>query len=130
MNPWREGKTVVLGVAAGAQIREGQMVALNAGGFLVSATDASAAFLVGQANQIALNVNGTNGEETIAVKRDGAFLFGNSAGADEIKPTRLFEDCYLVNGDTVAATDGGTGRIIAGKVIEISDEGVWVEVNA
>ena len=129
MNPWRDGKTIVLGVAAEMQIREGQMVALNADGYLVPATHSDAAFVVGQANQIALNVNGENGDESIGVKRKLAFLFINSVGADEIKPNHLFEDCYLVNEDTVSATAGGSGRIVAGKVIEISQEGVWVEIG-
>lgn len=126
--PRRDGIVVSLPVAAGKQIEEGAIAALTAAGFLVDATDEDAAQIVGRANEEAINLDGTAGDLRIDVQRKNAFLFGNSTGADEVKVVHLFSNCYLVDAYTVAGVAGDPARLVAGKVIEISQEGVWVEI--
>ena len=36
-------------------------------------------------------------------------------------------DCYIVDDQTVAKTNGGATRCVAGKVWDVDAEGVWVE---
>ena len=126
--PRRDGEIINLEIAEKTEIIEGALVALTIEGYAVDATDVKAKKIVGRADNSAFNLSGNNGDETVNVHRKNAFLFQNATVADEIKQEHLFTDCYLVDADTVATTDGGTNRLVVGKVIEISQEGVWVEI--
>lgn len=54
----------------------------------------------------------------------------NSSGGDLIAVTNRFQDCFIVDNQTVALTDGGGNRSLAGKIIAIDDDGgVFVEVG-
>lgn len=124
----RDGQIVLLPVAAGKKIQEGAIVALTAAGYLVEAADADAAKIVGRANDEAINLDGEAGAVRINVQRKNAFLLANGAGADQVKEANLFTECFLADADTVAAVAGDPARLVVGKVIEISQEGVWVEI--
>ena len=61
--------------------------------------------------------------------RSGTFPFANSASADEIANDDAGKDCYIVDDQTVALTNGSSTRSIAGKIIRVDSYGVWVAVN-
>ena len=126
--PRRDGTVINLAVAADKEITEGAIVALTEQGFLVEATDQSATLVVGRANEAAYNLKGAAGDSRANVQRQSAFLFANATGADEVKEEHLFEECFLFDAFTVAAIEGDPARLSVGKVIEISKEGVWVEI--
>lgn len=126
--PRRDGQIVALPVAANVEIKEGAIVALTATGYAVAATHADAARIVGRANNAAYNLGGVDGEETVNVQRKNAFLFANADGADTVTVAHLFTTGYLVDDYTVAAVEGTPARLPVGTIIEVSKEGVWVEI--
>ena len=58
----------------------------------------------------------------------GTFKFANLA-ADAIAQADVGTDCYIVDDQTVAKTNGGNTRSRAGKVIDIDADGVWVSIG-
>ena len=58
--------------------------------------------------------------------RKGTFRFGNSASGDLIAIADIGNDCYIVDDQTVAKTNGTNTRSVAGKVHDVDAEGVWV----
>jgi hypothetical protein len=59
----------------------------------------------------------------------GIFRFDNSAAGDLIAQAQVGDNCYVVNDHTVAKTDGGSTRSVAGKIIDVDTAGVWVQVK-
>lgn len=126
--PRRDGNIVALPVAADVEIQEGAIVALTAEGYAVAAVSPNAVHIVGCANNAAYNLGGADGEETVNVQRKNAFLFANAAGADAVTVAHLFKPAYLVDDYTAAAVEGDPARLLIGTIIEVSHEGVWVEI--
>ena len=62
----------------------------------------------------------------LPIDREGWFKFAKSAGADEIARDDIGKDCYVVDDETVALTDGGATRSKAGKVRDVDSDGVWI----
>lgn len=52
-----------------------------------------------------------------------------NSGADPITQAMRGLDCYIVDNQTVAATNGGGTRSVAGKVILVESDGVYVEIG-
>ncbi|HDR9101724.1 TPA: hypothetical protein QDB24_002216 [Burkholderia vietnamiensis] len=71
------------------------------------------------------NTEGADGAVNITMRR-GQWLVGNSAGADQITLKDVGSPAYIVDDQTVAKTDGGGTRSIAGTVVDIDPGGVWV----
>jgi len=61
--------------------------------------------------------------------RPGVFKFANSANGDLIAQANVCADCYIVDDNTVALTDGGGTRSRAGKIVGVDSDGVWVVVG-
>jgi hypothetical protein len=57
----------------------------------------------------------------------GTFKFKNH-GADLVTSASVGADCYIVDDQTVALTDGGGTRAVAGKVQMVEADGVRVHV--
>lgn len=121
--PEREGVILSLPMAAGATIYAGSLVALNAAGFAAPGSTSATLKAAGRAEEYRVN-SGSNGDAAIRVRR-GVFKFSNAA-ADPV--TALLSTCYIVDDQTVAATNGTNTRSAAGKVLEIETDGVWVEI--
>lgn len=120
----RAGAKFVRGVAANAVIFKGAQVALNAAGWLVPFTAATGLKADGIARQ---TVTGTavNGEVTCEVER-GVFRLANSAAADAITRADIGNDCFAVDDDQVARTNGGGTRSVSGRIEDVDAQGVWV----
>ena len=62
--------------------------------------------------------------------RSGIYKYGNSASADLIAITDVGKDCYIVDDQTGAKTNGTKTRSKAGKIYDVdADGGVWVQIN-
>lgn len=72
------------------------------------------------------NTAGADGAVNVTVKR-GLWRVANSAGADQLTLADVGADCYIVDDQTVAKTDGTTTRSVAGVVRDVDANGVWVE---
>ena len=59
----------------------------------------------------------------------GVFRFENSSAGDAITRAEIGDDCYIVDDQTVAKTDGTDTRSLADKVDDVDANGVWVKVG-
>jgi len=115
-------------VKAGAKIYAGGIVVLD-GGYAKPAVEATGLTCIGRAEEFVDNSNGADGDVFVKVRR-GIFRYNNS-NTDPVSRADIGSDCYLVDDETVAKTNGDTGtgptRSVAGRVFDVDDEGVWVE---
>lgn len=63
-------------------------------------------------------VDNTDDGEVLEVEA-GAFWWDNSAAADEVTAENIGSLCYIVDDQTVAATDGTSTRSPAGRVVDV-----------
>lgn len=122
----RDGKQMAPPVAAGARIFAGSIVAINAGGLAVPGATSTTLKVAGVAEHQADNRNGAAGAIRVTVRK-GPHVFANSASTDAIALSDIGADCYLVDDQTVAKTNGTNTRSVAGKVFDVDADGVWVD---
>jgi hypothetical protein len=122
----RNGVDFVYPVAAATKIYAGALVMLD-GGYAKPGAVATGKVAVGRAEEQVDNSGGSNGDVTVRVKR-GVFLFNNSAASDAIALSDVGANCYIVDDETVAKTNGTNTRSVAGKIEDVSAEGVWVRI--
>ncbi len=124
--PWREGTHVSHPVAAGVQIFAGALVALKAGEAVPGNTETGLVAL-GRAEHGADNRNGSAGDLQVEVRR-GLLRWAN-ASADPVDRTHIGQSAYIVDDESVAATDGSGTRSAAGLIVDLDADGVWVEMR-
>ncbi|MDC8012934.1 hypothetical protein [Tahibacter soli] len=123
----RAGNTeFVFGVGAGKKIYAGTIAVLAATGYAEAGTTATGKRTVGVAQETVDNTGGAAGDVSVRIKR-GIFPFSNSAAADAITNGDYGTNCYVADDQTVAKTDAGGTRSIAGVVRGVDAVGVWVE---
>lgn len=127
--PARLGSVRSVGLATAAVIYMGALVCVNATGYAVRGDAVATLRGLGRAKQTVDNSAGQDGDLSIEVET-GVFLFGNSAAADEITTADLDNLCYVVDDETVAKTNGGGTRGVAGYIIDVDERGVWVGFGA
>jgi len=127
------------GVAASAVCYQGGLAVLQSG-FVRPArigqggndpakqTDAATYRAVGVFSQ-SVTGTGVAGAVTVDVE-EGVFLFKNSAGVDLIAAANRLGPCYVIDDETVALLSAGGTRPMAGIVLDVGTEGVWVYVSA
>ena len=118
----RKGEIYSRGVAANAVIFQGALVCLS-GGLAVPASTALNLIPDGVAREVADNSGGADSAIKVETMPQEVYVF-NSAGADEVTIADIGSDCFLVDDQTVAKTDGGGTRSVAGKVKDVDDRGV------
>lgn len=123
--PARDGKCFGLPVAADTKIHAGSIVVL-AGLYAEPGSTALNLRAVGRAEDTVDNTGGAAGAMNVPVTR-GVFRFANSAAGDAITRAEYGLDCYVVDDQTVAKTDGAGTRSKAGIVRDVDADGVWVE---
>lgn len=114
-------------VAAATRIHAGALVALDASGNAVPATATATQRTRGVAQEAVDNSAGAAGDKRVLIRR-GVFRFTNSAGGDLIARADIGADCYVVDDETVAKTNGSGARPKAGVIRDVDATGVWVEV--
>lgn len=124
--PFKDGGSLPVPVAANAVIRAGALVVANATGFAAPGSTATTLTYLGRAETAVDNTGGADGAKTIIVRRKLAFQWKNSA-TDPVTQASLGKTVYIVDDETVAATDGTGTRSAAGKAVQIEADGIWVE---
>lgn len=122
----REGDELSPDVFAGAKIYGGTMVQKNATGFAVPATATVANKTLGIAKHSSDNTGGASGDIKARIRRNIIGVFANSASGDLITIADIGNDCYVVDDSTVAKTNGGSTRPVAGKIMDVDSFGVHV----
>jgi hypothetical protein len=123
--PRRDGDIVSMGVAASKKIYAGALVARDANGYATPGATATGILGVGRAESQVDNSSGSNGDVTVEVRK-GVFRFDNYA-TDQVTIADIGNDCYIVDDQTVARTNGTGTRSVAGKVFDVDSNGVWVK---
>jgi hypothetical protein len=110
--------------ASGQVIFKGALVALNSSGEVVRGAVATTLKALG----VAQNSTADRAYPgTIRAKR-GVFRFRNSAAGDAIVAADYGAQCFIVDDDQVAKTDGSSTRSVAGIIRGVDAQGVWVEI--
>lgn len=123
----RVGGRRVFPLAASTLIPFGVIACLNASGLLVNGATSTTLKAVGMS---AANVDNSAGA---ASAKSGEVLtgvygpFANSASTDQITLADVGNDCYIVDNQTVAKTNGTSTRSVAGRIYDVDANGVWIE---
>lgn len=125
--PSRKGDEFVYPMAANVTIFGGALVMLNAARNATPGATATGQLAVGRAIERATN-GATAGAASVRVE-PGIFRFENSAAGDAIVQADIGADCFIVDDNTVAKTNGSSTRSVAGKVMAVEAAGVWVRVG-
>lgn len=123
----KPGELMAFPVAANVKIYKGALVVLAAG-YAQPGTTATGLVAVGMAIETVDNTGGSAGAETVTV-RPGIHAWANSSGGDAITQAEVGSDCYVVDDQTVAKADGNGTRSVAGKVLAVDGDGVWVRTG-
>jgi hypothetical protein len=123
----RQGDVLGFPVGAAKTIYQGGLVVLDAGYAEPGNVDTDL-IAVGRAEETVDNSAGSAGDLNVRVRR-GIFKFGNSASTDLIAQADVGADCYIVDDQTVAKTNGSSARSRAGKIVAVDSDGVWVQVG-
>lgn len=123
--PYRTGEDVLDPVAAAAQIFAGSLVVLDASGNAKPGATATGLKARGRAEDNVDNSAGAAGDLFVPVRR-GVFKFANDGSIDR---THIGGTVYIVDDQTLAATDGTGTRSTAGTLIDVESDGVWVEIK-
>lgn len=120
--PYRDGNTVSSRpVAAGANVRQGSYVEIDAAGHVAPGTKAVNKAYYGVALTPRDNTGGAAGAGTVTVRRIGSFHFSRDGTAEVGKLA------YLVDDNTV--TDVAAGASVCGLIIDSDADGVWVDIG-
>ena len=125
--PRRAAEDFEFPMAASTLIYAGALVCINASGLATKGAVATTLKTVGVAQETADNSAGAASAKRVKVRR-GCYRFANSASADAITLADVGADCFVVDDQTVAKTNGSATRSVAGKVRDVDAEGVWVEI--
>lgn len=122
----RPGSRLNLPVAAAKKIYAGALVARDGSGNATPGAAATTILGVGRAKETVDNSAGSAGDLNVEIDK-GIFRFANSTSTDLITRADIGNDCYIVDDQTVAKTNGSSSRSVAGKVFDVDSLGVWVE---
>lgn len=115
-----------LAVAANVLCYGGALAVIDATGNVKPGVTALGLRGIGRFKERVSNVGGAAGDVKAEVEL-GVFQFANSANADAITAADIGKPCYVVDDQTVARTHGSNTRSVAGVVVDLDDEGVWVD---
>ena len=124
--PSKDTELVSVPVAAGAVIHAGALVVANATGFAAPGSTALNLTYLGRADEAVDNSAGADGAVTVKVHRGKRFLFGNAV-ADPVTQASMGKPAFIVDDETVAATNGANTRSQAGIVTNVDADGVWIQ---
>lgn len=124
----RAGTDAAYPMKGGVRIFVGAIAAIDtATGFATKGATATTLKVVGIAQEQVDNSAGADGALTVPVRR-GVWRLANSAGADQITLKDVGGNAYMVDDQTVAKTDGGATRSVAGVIRDVDTVGVWIEI--
>ena len=113
-----DNKILVLPVAAGEEIKERCMIAINSEGYAAVATKKTGLVIAGMSMQHVDNRNGENGARNVNVYRGSVVM----ARDETISETDILKKCYVSGGQEVTITAEGSS--VAGVILEVKEEGL------
>lgn len=124
----RSGDLLSLKAAAAKKYFPGALAARDANGRATPGATATTLRGVGRVAELVDNSSGLDDALDVPIEK-GIFRWGNSASADLITLADIGNDCYIVDDQTVAKTNGTSTRSVAGKVFDVDSLGVWVDMR-
>lgn len=115
--------TLNIPVAAGENMTECTIAAINEDGYAVTGKKAAGLKKAGAVAVAADNTSGADGDVTVRVTR-GTFVWGNDG---TVKNTDILKTCYIAGPDSVTITPDGASE--AGVIIAVEDDGVTVDMR-
>lgn len=106
----------------------GGIAVLDSSGWCKPAVTGTGLVCVGRFEERVDNSLGDSGAVNVRV-RSGIFRFANSASSDEITKAEIGDNCFIVDDQTVAKTDGSGTRSIAGRIMQVDSVGVFVSMG-
>lgn len=124
----KEGRTSTAPVKASTTIYQGALVVMDSG-LAIPGKTGTGLIALGLAEETVDN-KGANGAASVTARR-GTFHFFNSSAADAITSADIGKQCFIVDDQTVAKTNGGepATRSAAGTVIDVDPRGVFVRIG-
>ena len=124
----RSGDTIELKGAASKKYFAGALIARDANGRATPGAVSTTIKGVGRCEEYVDNSTGADDAVTVKIRK-GIFQFANSSAGDAITDADIGNDCYIVDDQTVAKTNGTSTRSVAGKVFDVDANGVWVDLR-
>ncbi len=121
----RGGDSLSLKAAAGKIYYAGSLAARDANGRATPGASGLGLMGVGRVRETVDNSAGLDDAADVAIER-GIYRFANEP-TDPVAAADIGSVCYIVDDQTVAKTDGTASRSIAGRVIDVDTQGVWVQ---
>lgn len=119
-------RRLVLALAAATTVFQGGIVCVNSAGYAVPGATATGLVAMGRAADTVVNA-GLAGAVSVELEA-GTFYFANQ-GNDAVTRAEIGRVCWLVDDQTVAKSDGNGARSLAGIVIDLDADGVWVTIG-
>jgi hypothetical protein len=117
-----------LPIAASTKPYQGGITCINSAGYAVPGSATVGLRAVGKCRKTVDNSAGAAGDLNVDVE-SGVFRFANSTSTDAISQADALNNCWIVDDQTVARTSNGGTRSVAGRVIQVDADGVWVEIG-
>lgn len=114
-----------LPLKADAVVYSGGVVCTDSSGYVIPGGAALGLIVRGVAQQSKDNTGGANGAKTVRVFA-GVFKLKNSSSGEALTITEVGKNCYLVDDEQVSKTDNSGTRSLAGVVVAVDTDGVWV----
>jgi len=124
----RSGDLLSLPAAAAKKFWAGALTARDASGNATPGATATTLLGMGRCRETVDNSAGAAGDLRVEIEK-GIFPFGNSASTDLITAADIGNNCYIVDDQTVAKTNGSSTRSVAGKIFDVDAQGVWVDLR-
>ena len=125
----RTGDQLGVGLLANAKVHAGAIAVLTSTGVARAAIAATGLKCIGYFDDAYDNTGGADNAVVASVRRKDVLLCVNSTSTDAITAADINNVCYLVDDQTVAKTNGTNTRSAAGRVVDVSAEGVWVALG-
>src|SRR5262245_256705 len=121
--PERPGVSKSYPVAAATLVPAGALAAIDASGTAKHASDPAPLRVVGVSQETVDNSGGSAADKSVTVKR-GVFRFQNSADQPVAKDD-VGKLCFVESNQAVGMSS--TNFLVAGRVLDVDDDGVWVD---
>ena len=123
--PYREGIEVDYPVATNTKIYAGSLVCVNAAGYVVPAADTSGYQFAGVAMEQVDNSAGSDGGESVKLRRAGVFEFD----AGSITQAMMGTDMFAKDDHTFDDTAGAINHVKVGRLVKyVSATKGWIDI--
>jgi hypothetical protein len=123
--PYREGIEVEYSVAANTKIYAGALVCVNTAGYAVPAADTAGFRFAGVAMEQVDNSAGSDGGQTVRLRRAGVFEFD----AVSIAPAMVGTEMQAADDHTFDDNAGTTNHVKVGQLVKyVSATKGWIDI--